>query len=575
MGDTEQRMRERASSLRIPTRPFSQPLQKYGERIFLYLIAEQSHGWELRPFFSFPRNHTNRGPKRSRMRMNIKIVGLAFLVGGAVVAGCAQLKLMSNDPHVRVAAVSELRPNELEQVLYTPTYSEDVIEAAAKRVYESNQEQALSYYEECEYKNPTAAAKLANCFNNPKGWEHLFEMYSYQNNVAGRILYSFVNSKTGTFVSGKLGANYAKTGSEVGGGELLAWAVKNMDKRGVSRFFGNEDKIIEKMSDVNHLMSVAEDAAIGVNVRQMAACKLLKDNAIKSDVALKTVNLFKEKDEKVFSVVAAEGLVAARRIGDENLINEIKEKTKPCVDETLARSKGMSAKLVSIDGYFIGMERWRAALLEQYNDNKGVVWDSELGNITRINFGREYVRAVKGIAEADSEKWARQFLRNVGITKDECVSKDGSGKIVATDKDSHITISIKNGVVDCIVLESALGRKTEAFMAKVEGDIRFYFGDYQSLGGKPKEDGIYELSGANERLPLPIVKQVIKGGIVVGAKSPLENGGAFKNQIFIKTSESYANGDSLLQVSMLGFSTEVKYYKSLPSHKGMIACRNS
>lgn len=394
--------------------------------------------------------------------MNLKIVGLAFLVGGAVVAGCAQLKLMSNDPQVRVAAVSELRLNELEQVLYTPTYSEDVIDAAAKRVYESYQEQALSYYEKCEYKNPTAAAKLANCFNNPKGWEHLFERYSYQNNVAGRILYSFVNSKTGTFVSGKLGANYAKTGSEVGGGELLVWAVKNVDKRGVSRFFGDEEKIIEKMSDTKYLMMVAEDTAISAKVRQAAACKLLKDKSIKSDAILKTVNLFNPKDEEVFSDVAAEGLVAARRIGDEDLVNAIKGKAKPCIDETLARGKARSAKLVSVDGFYIGMERWRAALLARYDKCNGIRVDGENGKVTSISFTSDYVDARKDITETEYEKWIARFLCGVGIGKSAKVLKDEDGQISIVDRDSLITFLRKGGAVDGIKLESDSAKRQKA-----------------------------------------------------------------------------------------------------------------
>lgn len=235
---------------------------------------------------------------------------------------------------------------------------------------------------------------------------------------------------------------------------FYVYAVSHRDDSAIRDVVGERD-LLGNVKSGEALFTIVFTPTVDVKTRVRAAVKVFDNYSITKDGTLQTLSQFTDDEERL-SKVATAALNSARRFGNEDVLLAIQEKVIGNIKETAARAKARAGRQFVLNGYYVGMEEWRANLLSAFFNHKGVSFSTSYGVVSKFTFGREFFDAQKEYAfgNVDYETWVTRFQRATSSLKNVRAQKDENGFIAIRDDDTIIKVMRKGGMVAGITLES-------------------------------------------------------------------------------------------------------------------------
>ncbi|MGN0854018.1 MAG: hypothetical protein ACI4R9_00695 [Kiritimatiellia bacterium] len=268
--------------------------------------------------------------------MNAKTIVASVSIGCALLTGCLQMQLQSNDEQERMAALAQLSDSDLENVilgrplekgspLYQQrgdvTYPDDVKIGAIDKLYEKGKVEKLIGLAD-DYRigggkmamihgeTPTTKA-IKEKFRTPKGLEQLCAACEDGSSSAERMLSGMWKNS---------------------GDDFFLWVIQNEERKALKNTFEKEwndrvgQKAVARINSADVLASIAQGGSFKMGTRVAAAKRLFGVGGVKGDVVQSTVASFDGSKDSVIVEVADCGIACAKRIGATDVAQSLEAK---------------------------------------------------------------------------------------------------------------------------------------------------------------------------------------------------------------------------------------------------------
>ena len=300
--------------------------------------------------------------------MNTKMIVATVSIGCALLTGCLQTQLQSNNEQERMSALAQLSDNDLENVIlgrpledgaspyYKPrgeiSYSDDVKMGAIDRLYEKGKIEKLidladdhrtggGKMEMVYGETPTTKAiKSKLKLTSPDGWNNLLTLWKKEGSYSARKMFRKLWGETDD--------------------AFYVWIASQEDRKAMNEIFqpssGDIGKeCVERIKHSDSLLALIKNKQCPLYTRLWAEDKIFKRNDVSPNEILAIVASFEGCKDVQIGGIVADGIGCAKRIGAKAVVAtlEAKYSTDLAQKETEKRKEVFWKNIGEIQSFFV------------------------------------------------------------------------------------------------------------------------------------------------------------------------------------------------------------------------------